>query len=225
MEFERAYQEFLSYHCKHSRGERARRLQQGHGHAEREFLKLVWWPSFKSFRGLHPEYEIVDFDGRRRFIDFAYFRAQAPQARLAIEIDGYGPHVTQLDRWQFTNQLRRQNHLILAGWSLLRFSYDEVVDEPWRCQRVLQQFMGRWHGQEFPIDGIAGLSLQERAVIEMALREQAPFSPRQVQHHLGVSRHTAYRILKRLMDQEWLEAAGGTKRIRLYRLHPKRIHG
>src|SRR5690606_15395761 len=119
MVFAGAYNDFMAYHLSRRRGERLRRLREGHGHAEREFLERVWWPAFQSFRGLHPEYEVFDFSGRRSYLDFAYL---ARDLKLALEVDGYGPHVTEVSRWQFIHQLRRQNQLILDGWAVLRFA-------------------------------------------------------------------------------------------------------
>lgn len=109
MAFAQVYDEFLAFHLKRRRGERRRRLREGHGHAEKQFLEKVWWPAFQSFRGLHPEYEVIDFNGQRRYLDFAYLSADV---KLALEIDGYGPHVTELSRWQFMNQLRRSALLL-----------------------------------------------------------------------------------------------------------------
>lgn len=206
---------FITYHLSRRQGERARRLRAGHGHAEREFLRRVWWRAFRTFEYLHPEYEIVDFDGRRRFLDFAYLKGQI---KLAIEIDGFGPHAANIDRWQFINQLRRQNHLILDGWSVLRFSYDEIKDEPRRCQRTIQQFFG----QRRESDPVNTLDLREKAVIQLARKSNNPLTPGQIGQHLGLERKAVYRILKKLMEHEWLEPAGGKKRIRAYRLHPRR---
>src|SRR5690606_25359904 len=154
MDFHSAHQEFLAYHESRRRGERLRRLLMGHGHAEQLFLQEVWWPAFRSFRDLHPEYEVLDFDGQPRYLDFAFIREGT---KLAIEIDGYGPHVKQLDRHKFVRQLRRQNHLVLDGWAVLRFAFDEVHEQPRRCQQVLQQFMGRqsWGNQD------SGLTFKE----------------------------------------------------------------
>jgi very-short-patch-repair endonuclease len=61
------------------------------------------------------QYEVRNREGR--FIarlDFAY-----PQARLAIEIDGYASHSGR-KRWE--RDLARQNRLIVEGWRFLRFS-------------------------------------------------------------------------------------------------------
>lgn len=224
MAFKQAHLEFVAYHAKYRSGEHHRRLRKGHGHAEQEFLRLVWWPAFGTFQGLYPEYEIIDFDGRRRYLDFAYFRRDVTggnKMKLALEVDGFGPHVTQLDRWKFTNQLRRQNHLILDGWSLLRFSYDEVTNEPWHCQRTVQQFMG----QRSLHNHIHNLSLPERATVQLAESAGHPLVPGQVADHLGVGRKAAYKVLRRLVAAGWLMPVSGQKRIRSYRLHPRRIVG
>lgn len=213
MGFAEAYEEFMAYHVARCRGERRRRLREGHGHAEREFLERVWWPAFRGFQGLHPEYEVFDFDGRRSFVDFAYLSAHV---KLALEIDGFGPHVTQLSRWQFTNQLRRQNQLVLDDWAILRFSYDEVRDQPRSCQQVLRSFMGRREWGHRP----DGLGFRERAVLELALRLGRPLRPADVREHLEVGRHLAYRLLAGLRAKGYLEPVQGRQRIHFYRVTP-----
>jgi hypothetical protein len=59
--FDIAYNDFIKKHKKQRRGERLRRLTEGHGHAEKLFMEQVWWPAFGHFDNLHPEYEINDF--------------------------------------------------------------------------------------------------------------------------------------------------------------------
>ena len=55
-------------------------------------------------------------------LDFAY-----PAYRLGIEADGYRWHGGR-ERWR--HDLRRENQLKLMGWTLLRFSWEEVHDRP-----------------------------------------------------------------------------------------------
>lgn len=74
MDFEREYQSFLEGHVRKREGERLRRLQEGHGKAEKEFLKNVWWPLFHHFHHLHPEYEVNDFKDGKRYLDFAFIQ-------------------------------------------------------------------------------------------------------------------------------------------------------
>jgi very-short-patch-repair endonuclease len=50
-----------------------------------------------------------------------------PAARVAIEVDGWAWHSTA-DR--FRADRRRQNALILAGWTVLRFTWDDLVHRP-----------------------------------------------------------------------------------------------
>lgn len=208
----------MAFHRSARSGEDLRRLEKGHGHAEEQFLRSVWWPAFRDFRNLHPEFRVEDFSGRSFYLDFAYI---CGEMRLALEIDGYGPHVTRLSRWQFTHQLRRQNHLILDGWALLRFSYDEVDEQSRRCQQTLQQFMGRWRED----DRLRGLGFLERAVVRLALKSDAPVTPKQVRLHLDVGKRKALKVLRSLVTQGWLEPASGRERIRSYRVSGKRMLG
>lgn len=128
MGFKEAYDDFLKCHVQKKRkGERLRRLQEGHGHAEKLFfIEGVWWPSFGHFNHLHPEYEVFDFKDGFRYLDFAYIR---PSFRVAMEIDGFGPHMRNSNRWQFSDQWQRQNHLVIDGWHILRFSHDDVKEK------------------------------------------------------------------------------------------------
>jgi very-short-patch-repair endonuclease len=61
-------------------------------------------------------------------LDFA-FVAQ----RIAIEIDGRAWHSAG-DRFQ--SDRRRQNRLVLLGWTVLRFTWEDLVE---RSEEVIQQ--------------------------------------------------------------------------------------
>jgi very-short-patch-repair endonuclease len=52
-----------------------------------------------------------------------------PEARVAIEVDGWAWH-SGADR--FRADRRRQNAVVLAGWSVLRFTWDDLVHRPHR---------------------------------------------------------------------------------------------
>jgi len=69
-------------------------------------------------------------DVRGRFI--ARVDAAWPEARLAVELDGRAFH-EPLGRWN--RDLRRQNDLVVAGWTPLRFTWWDVDQAP---QRVVQ---------------------------------------------------------------------------------------
>ena len=189
MGFEKEYQAFMNAHSQERKGERLRRLQEGHNQAEKLFLKQVWWPSFYHFRYLHPEFEIDDFKDGKRYLDFAYIR---PAIRICFEVDGYGPHLKNISRWQFSDSLERQNQLVIDGWTVIRFSYDQVKEKPRRCQQVVQQVIGRWLGDELDQNT---LSYAEKEVIRLAIRKGKAISPIEVEKYMKISDKTVKKLL------------------------------
>lgn len=55
-------------------------------------------------------------------VDFAW-----PDLRLVVETDGFAFHA---DRERYRSDRRRGNALVLAGWRVLRFSWEDVVQHP-----------------------------------------------------------------------------------------------
>ncbi|WP_102348096.1 response regulator transcription factor [Bacillus sp. Marseille-P3661] len=212
MGFEEEYQAFLNAHLQARNGERLRRLQDGHNQAEMLFLKQVWWPLFYNFRYLHPEYEINDFKDGTRYLDFAYIR---PAIRICIEVDGYGPHLKNISRWQFSDSLERQNQLVIDGWTVIRFSYDQVKERPRLCQQIVQQVIGRWLGD---VLDQTSLSFREKEVLRLAIRKGEDISPIEVQKYLKLSDKTVRKVLSQLVDKKMLIPASGITRIRSYQL-------
>lgn len=50
-----------------------------------------------------------------------------PAARVAVEVDGWAWHV---DAERFRSDRRRQNALVAAGWTVLRFTWHDLVHRP-----------------------------------------------------------------------------------------------
>ena len=67
-----------------------------------------------------PQFELT-LDGCRYRIDLAY-----PAGRLAIEYDGYDAHSGP---GRFEDDRRRQNHLVRAGWRVLRFTARDLRED------------------------------------------------------------------------------------------------
>jgi hypothetical protein len=212
MGYEEEYQAFMNTHLQARIGERLRRLQDGHHQAEMLFLKQVWWPSFHHFQYLHPEYEVDDFKDGKRYLDFAYIR---PAIRICLEIDGYGPHLKNISRWQFSDSLERQNQLVIDGWTVIRFSYDQVNEKPRRCQQIVQQVIGRWLGDELDQ---TSLSFLEKEVLRLAIRKGEAIFPIEVEKYLKLSDKTVKKVLSQLVDKKMLIPASGIKRICSYRV-------
>lgn len=219
MNFTEEHEKWLQMHINKRTGERKERLIRGHGHAEKLLLKNVWWPQFRHFKFLHPEYEVFNLKGGSRFIDFAFIHALF---LIAIEIDGFGPHVREMSRWKFSDQLNRQNELVATGWHVLRFSYDDILDRPATCRHIIQLTMGRFLGQEKLIKP----DFIEKELIRLAVRLVRPLTPTDVAEHFSVDVRTARKYLYQLREKGLLQPYGeGKQRIRKYALSVKNING
>ncbi|MDQ2847392.1 MAG: endonuclease domain-containing protein [Actinomycetota bacterium] len=71
------------------------------------------------------------YDGRDYYVDIAF-----PGLRLAVEIDGRlhetDPRIFEKDRY-------RQNALVAQGWTVLRFTYRMLVDDPEYVVRTIRR--------------------------------------------------------------------------------------
>jgi very-short-patch-repair endonuclease len=89
--------------------------------------------------GLPPgRFQYVVRDDEGRFVakaDFAY-----PELRLVVEVDGWESHGS---RTAFHTDRRRSNDLAGAGWTVLRFTWDDIVRHPSAVARHLRQFLAR----------------------------------------------------------------------------------
>jgi len=70
-------------------------------------------------------------DGRVAFLDFAY-----PNVRVGIEMDGHAWHSTPAQRQR---DHERQNQVVNADWSILRFTFDDVTQRPEYVETTVRQ--------------------------------------------------------------------------------------
>lgn len=236
MSFQTDYESWLNEHLSKRKGERLRRLKgkngiKGLNHAEKLFLKKVWYPVVGNFRYLHPEYEIIDEKDGSRFLDFAFL---PPFFRVVFEIDGYGPHQRDVSRWQFSDERRRQNDLALSGWLILRFSYDDIKERPRSCQQTihrLMSFYSRQSGVRFQAtsgallgnpdaQALQLLSPLEKEIVLFAQHVGRPFEAGEICKEVHISVQSVRRTLKRLSDEGILLPVKfpGQMRVRKYKM-------
>ncbi|SDX14925.1 hypothetical protein [Paenibacillus sp. CF384] len=199
--FEQAYTRMMEQALAGGSEERKRRLAE-HGDAEKALLQQVWWPAVGNLDYLHPEYELQDLKGGTRFVDYAYCPPLTYQ--LLLEVDGFGPHWRDISRWKFADDLSRQNHLLIEGWKLLRFAYDEVMEKPRRGQQTLLMALAKWGGIARP----AGeeLSVYERALLHLMQECWGELSPVTAAKKMGISRESAAKYLRSLVSKGLLVA-------------------
>lgn len=90
-----------------------------HSEGERRLISLLKDSGLTGFVANH---RVRDALGLIGIIDVAF-----PERRLAIEFDGQAFHI---DADAFQRDRTRQNRLVAAGWTVLRFTWDDVVHRP-----------------------------------------------------------------------------------------------
>jgi hypothetical protein len=218
MSFQVLYEDFLQNQLKSSEGERKRKLKEGLGYSEKLFLEQVWYPAIGNFKHLHAEYEISDYKDGSRFLDFAYL--EMPH-RICIEIDGYGPHYRDINRYGVIDRSFRQNDLIMDRWFVFRFPTDAIKEQPRRCQQYVQQMMGRLYPR---YTETLQLSIREWEVLRYAMhleRMNEHISISSVSSGLQISRKHTWTLLTRLQQKKLLIPAKGKIRVTAYIVNPE----
>jgi hypothetical protein len=81
------------------------------------------------------QHVVLDVTGERvGAVDLAW-----PERRVMVEFDGE----VHRDRRTFVDDLRRQNGMVLAGWTVLRFSSADVLGRPEWVVSVIRAALGR----------------------------------------------------------------------------------
>ncbi len=107
--------------------------------SEKYFLKniLVKVIGEKNLEYVVPQKEFIDSEQKCRRIDFAI---ETLSNKYAIEVDGYtyhaGPKVTPK---KHSDDIKRQNDIINAGYKVLRFTWDLIKNSPQKCVEQLKQ--------------------------------------------------------------------------------------
>jgi len=212
-DFATAHAAFIRWHLARRSGERKGRLERGHRHAETEFLRHVWWPLMGNFDHLHPEYEVTDWRGHSYFADFAYLPPE--NLRLLIEIKGFNPHVRDMDRQKFCNELKRELFLQAVGYRLISLAYDDVAERPDQCRMLLRIFLDRFlPGRR----NVRPIVFAEKELVRFAAGLSRPVRPVDVYRHFGIHPRTAIRMLRRLCDKGWMQPVAGNLRVTGYEL-------
>ena len=86
-------------------------------------------------RGWHANRAIRDARGLIGIGDVVF-----PEVKLVIEIDGWAYHA---DPEPFQRDRERQNRLVAAGWTVLRFTWRDLTEHPDRVVRLVRANVAR----------------------------------------------------------------------------------
>jgi hypothetical protein len=205
------HEKWIKHHLKRRKGERLRRLKVGYQGPVEMLLKCVVYPVIPSFQHLHPEYEVSNIGHAPIYLDLAFI---CGVVRIDFELDGFGAHCRDMDRYQFMKERRRDLNLVADGWIVLRFAYDDVVANPEQLQTLVRRTFER----EMVSIQLAPL---ERETVRFARAQPGlTFKPRELQVHLWLKRDATNRLIKRLVESKILLATGtGTVRVKKYQLN------
>jgi len=196
--YDQAHALFMKHHLANRTGERKGRLERGHRHAEQLFLRNVIWPLRGSLDDIHPEYEVPDWRGRSYYADFMW---QVGLVKLIIEIKGYGPHVRDMDRSKYCNELNRENFLQAMGYQVIAFAYDDVEQRPEVCIMLLRMVLSRYQPEHSPV---SRASIAEKEAIRLAIQAVEPIRPKDVAQHFAIDAKTAVAMLRKLCAKGWM---------------------
>ncbi len=211
MGFPEAFEEWYQAHLKKRTGERKDRLKRGLGHGEKMFLEKVWWPLFGRLDALHPEYEVVDWRGKRFFVDFLW---HGGEVQFAFEIKGYGPHVEQADRTRYRRELNRELFLQGLGIRVVSIPYDELEENPALIRSFIRTIVAPYlerTGRK------TRHNLQERELIRLAIRSGRVVRPADAVRELGINYRTAIKSLQRLCEKGTFRAVPADRSGRITR--------
>lgn len=213
MNFSQAHDAFIKHHLSRRTGERRRRLELGHAHAEKLFCRNIWWQVVGHFHNLHPEYEVRDWRGRSYFADFAYITALI---RLIIEIKGYKAHVVDMDRQKYCNELNRETFLFAAGYHVISFAYDDIEQRPDICINLLRMVLSKYMSPTTTIlNAESRTTIIEREMIRYMAQLARPVKPLELRSYLDIDYRHAKRILTGLCTRGWLKPVYGPNRNRI----------
>lgn len=193
---------------------RKERLRRGISHSSVSFLRTVWFPAVGGFENLHAEYEVRDFQGRYRYLDFAYLPAGPDGPKGCLEIQDYRSHARDIETGRFKDLCLKHALLAIEGWLLLPVAYLSIRDDPGICKQLVLSFIGKYHS----IESAPQLNWAEAETLRFALRQVRPFTPGELSAHLRLTPRHCRTILHGMVSQRLLDIATGDQRYRSYRL-------
>lgn len=213
--FEKEHDKWLKRHLGGRQGERLDALRRGHGYGNQLFLEKVWWPLVGHFIGLHPEYEVKDWQGRSYFVDLMWV---VGALRIAFEIMDYGSHGT--DRTKYRRDLNRGLFLQTQGCLVCYISLDELKENPAMIlsmlRTVLAQYLTAVNGSKGEVE--RSYCRIQRSLMQAAIRHNRMLRPMEAARELELCPTTVYKHCRILVQKGKFRAiaCGGSARVNYY---------
>lgn len=183
------------------------------------FLDNVWGPAFDySYDGLRAEFPFIDHKGGQRFADFVFVKNGV---RLAIEVDGFTTHASQITPGEFNDHLSRHNDLAISGWLVLRFSAWQAANDAQRCIAQIKQAIGHWWTLAYSAETANADKLwdvRKQLIVQMAKRRDGKLKPSELAREFNISNRTAIDWLQRFVKEGLFVPKASGRRVTYYEL-------
>lgn len=186
-------------------------LKKGLGHATKEFLRKIWYPTVGNFHHLYAEWEVRDYGNRYRYLDLAYMPGGA---KGCIEIHGYRSHARDIEAWRFMDLCKKQAYLTLDDWAFLPIAYLSIEDEAEVIKQMTLAFVGKF----VTSSSNPNLNWIEAEALRFARGIMRPFRSDELAQHLQRSNRQTRRILHKLVQLNILRVENNQQRYRTYQM-------
>jgi hypothetical protein len=219
-------EKWLRSHMLKREGSRLEALKRGHGYGNQLFAEKIWWRLFGHFKGLHPEYEVLDWRGFPFYPDFVWMIGTI---RIIFEIQDYGTHIQNMDHKKHRRELNRAMFMHSLQYTVINIALDELQENPDLVLSILRNILAPYLNLQNQIDntntqtntntiGVNKFSKVEKELMRLAIRQNRLLRPIEAARELEMTTKTTIKYLNQLVEKKKFRAipSGVTGRVTQY---------
>jgi len=107
----------------------------------------------------------VDFETAHEAWSNSHIERRTGERRARLQVKGYGPHVEQMDRKKYCEELNRETFMHGAGLLVISVPHDDVERRPEVIESLLRMVLSRYRTEDAPV---RRLQLAEREIVLLA---------------------------------------------------------
>jgi hypothetical protein len=207
------HEKWLKGHLTKRNGKRLDALKRGHGYGNQLFLEKIWWYLFGHFKGLHPEFEVMDWRGFPFYADFMW---TVGSIRFLFEIQDFGSHVQNMDRKGHRRELSRGMFMQSLQYMIVYISLDELKENPELVLSMIRIILSPYLG--VTDDKVSTYSKLQKELMRLSVRDNRILRPVDAARGLEITVKTVIKHMKHLVHKQKFRAipSGISERINCY---------
>ncbi|WP_244280954.1 40S ribosomal protein S25 [Paenibacillus jilunlii] len=136
------------------------------------------------------------------------------QVKFAFEVKGYGPHVQNMDRTRYRQELNRETFLQIAGYRVVSIPYDDLDGSPQLTISLIRSLVAPFISG---INVVGQFTRLEREMIRLAVSRDGMIRPVDLGKELGINLRTVRNTLQALCAKGRLRPVSTKSGSRVYR--------